>query len=64
MSESAVHLVDEVLPVKPIRQWVISFPIQIRLLLAVRPKIMSEVLNIVTSTISGHLCKRAGFKKS
>ena len=64
MSESAIHLVDEVLPIKPIRQWVISFPIQIRLLLAVRPKIMSEVLNIVTSTISGHLCKKAGFKKS
>ena len=64
MSESAIHLVDEVLPIKPIRQWVISFPIQIRLLLAVRPKIMSEVLNIVTSTISGQLCKKAGFKKS
>ncbi len=42
----------------------ISFPIQIRLLLAVRPKIMSEVLNVVTSTISGHLCKKAGFKRS
>jgi hypothetical protein len=64
MSESAIHLVDEVLPIKPIRQWVISFPIQIRLLLAVRPKIMSEVLNIVTNTISKHLCKKAGFKKS
>lgn len=64
MSESAIHLVDEVLPIKPIRQWVISFPIQIRLLLAVRPKIMSEVLNVVTNTISGHLCKKAGFKKT
>ena len=64
MSESAIHLVDEVLPIKPIRQWVMSFPIQIRLLLAVRPKIMSEVLNIVTNTISGHLCKKGGFKKS
>ena len=64
MSESAIHLVEEVLPIKPIRQWVISFPIQIRLLLAVRPKIMSEVLNVVTGTISGHLCKKAGFKKS
>lgn len=64
MSESAIHLVDEVLPIKPIRQWVISFPIQIRLLLAVQPKIMSEVLKIVTSTISGHLSKKAGFKKT
>jgi hypothetical protein len=56
--------VDEVLPIKPIRQWVMSFPIQIRLLLAVRPKIMSEVLNIVTNTISRHLCKKAGFKRT
>ena len=64
MSESAIHLVDEVLPVKPIRQWVLSFPIPIRLLLAVRPKIMAEILNIVTRTISGHLCKKAGLKRA
>ena len=64
MSESAIHLVDEVLPLRPIRQWVLSFPIQIRLLLAVRPKIMTEILNIATSTISGHLSKKAGFKKT
>ena len=64
MAESAIHLVDEVLPVKPIRQWVLSFPIQIRLLLAIRPKIMTKVLNIATQVISTHLCKKAGFKKS
>jgi hypothetical protein len=64
MSESAIHLVDEVLPIKPIRQWVLSFPIQIRLLLAIRPKIMTDVLNIVTNIISRHLCKKVGFKKS
>lgn len=62
MSESAIHLVDEVLPVKPIRQWVLSFPIQLRVLLAVRPKIMSEILNIATAVITQHLCKKAGFK--
>ncbi len=64
MAETAIHLVDEVLPVKPIRQWVFSFPIQIRLLLAIRPKIMTEILNIVTKTISQHLCKKAGFKRT
>jgi hypothetical protein len=64
MAESAAHLVDEVLPVKPVRQWVLSFPVQIRLLLAIRPKIMSEILNIATNTITGHLIKKAGFKKS
>ena len=64
MAETAIHLVDEVLPIKPIRQWVLSFPIQIRLLLAIRPKIMTEILNIVTKTISQHLSKKAGFKRA
>lgn len=32
MAESAIHLVDEVLPKKPVRQWVLSFPVPIRLL--------------------------------
>ncbi len=31
MSETAAHLVDSVLPQQPIRQWVLSFPFQIRL---------------------------------
>jgi hypothetical protein len=64
MSESAIHLVDEVLPVKPVRQWVLSFPIQLRVLLAVRPQIMSKILNIATGVISDHLCNKAGFKRS
>jgi hypothetical protein len=64
MAETAAHLVDQVLPVKPIRQWVMSFPIQLRLLLAIRPKLMGEVLNITHSAISTFLCKKAGFKKS
>lgn len=62
MSESAIHLVDEVLPIKPIRQWVLSFPIELRVLLAVRPKTMSEILNIATSTIAKHLARKAGFR--
>ncbi len=62
MNESAIHLVDEILPVKPVRQWVLSFPIQIRLLLSVRPTLMMNVLNIVTRTISRHLAKKAGIK--
>lgn len=50
MSESAIHLVDEVLPIK------------LRVLLAVRSKIMSEILNIATSAIAKHVAKKAGFK--
>jgi integrase len=35
MTESAMHLADEVLPAVPIRQWVLSFPYPLRLALAV-----------------------------
>jgi ribosomal protein S27E len=64
MSETAIHLVEQVLPVKPIRQWVMSFPIQLRLLLAIRPKIMAQVLHITHESISSFLCKKAGLNKS
>ena len=37
MAESAALLVDEVLPEQPIRQWVLSFPFQLRFLFASRP---------------------------
>ena len=64
MSETAIHLVDSVLPVKPLRQWVISFPFQIRLLLAIRPKLMGAVLHITHECIANHLRQKAGFAKS
>lgn len=64
MSETAIHLVDYVLPVKPIRQWVLSFPIQLRLLLAIRPKLMADVLHITNLCISNYLRKKAGLAKS
>ena len=37
MAESAALLVDEVLPHEPMRQWVLSFPYQLRFLFASRP---------------------------
>ncbi|QIG04736.1 hypothetical protein GTK47_04985 [Proteus sp. ZN5] len=40
MAESAALLVDEVLPEQPMRQWVLSFPFQLRFLFASRPEIM------------------------
>jgi len=64
MSETAAHLVDSVLPIQPIRQWVISFPFQIRLCLAVRPKIMTRALEITHSAISNFYRKRAGLSKT
>ena len=46
MAETAAHLVDHVLPHKNIRQWVLTFPVPIRLCLAVRPKVMARALEI------------------
>lgn len=60
MADSAAHLVDEVLPEKPIRQWVLSVPFQLRFLFATQPQVMSKVLAIVHRVISTFLIKRAG----
>ena len=58
--ESAALLVDEVLPWLPMRQWVLSFPFQLRFLFASRPEIMSRVLGIVYRAIDSHLIQQAG----
>jgi ribosomal protein S27E len=63
MAESAALLVDEVIPEQPIRQWVLSFPFQLRFLLASRPQLMGRVLGIVYRTLSSHLIQKAGFTR-
>ena len=64
MAESAALLVDEVFPEVPIRQWVLSFPFQLRFLLARYPELMGKVLGIVYRTLSTHLIKTAGYTKA
>ena len=61
MAESAALLVDEVLAHELIRQWVLSFPFQLRFLLASRPAITGQVLGIAYRAISTHLVKKAGY---
>ncbi|MBW9269274.1 MAG: IS91 family transposase [Candidatus Thiodiazotropha sp. (ex. Lucinisca nassula)] len=63
MAESAALLVDEVIPEQPIRQWVLSFPFQLRFLFASRPQLMGRVLGIVYRAISSHLIQKAGFTR-
>lgn len=60
MAECAALLVDEVLPEQPIRQWVLSFPFQLRFLFASQPDIMGQVLGIVYRIIATYLIKKAG----
>jgi len=60
MTETAAHLVDYVLPHKNIRQWVLTFPVPIRLCLAVRPKVMARALEISHLVTSQYYRKKAG----
>jgi len=60
MSETAAHLVDHVLPLKNIRQWVLTFPVPIRLCLAVRPKVMARALEISHLVTGQYYRKKAG----
>jgi ribosomal protein S27E len=55
MADSAAHLVDEILPDNPIRQWVLSVPFALRFLFVAQPGVMSKVLGIVYRVISTFL---------
>ena len=61
MADSAALLVDDILPHKPMRQWVLSFPFPLRFLFASNPKAMTGVLGIVYRVIATHLAHKAGF---
>ncbi|MFT6991682.1 MAG: ribosomal protein S27E [Paraglaciecola sp.] len=61
MAESAALLVDDVLKGYPIRQWVLSLPIPLRLLLARNPSELSKVMQIIHRAISTHIVNKAGF---
>ncbi len=63
MAETAAHLVDYVIPPVPVRQWVLSFPIPLRTVLAAHPQLLSAVLQIVHRVIATFLVKQAGLKR-
>jgi hypothetical protein len=58
MSQTAAHLVDHVIPHVPVRQWVLSLPIPLRLLLAAQPELVTPVLQVVQRVITRHLLAR------
>ena len=55
-------MVDHVIPRVPVRQWVLSLPILLRLLLAAQPKLVTPVLQVVHRVITRHLLGQAGLK--
>ena len=59
MAQTAARLVDHVIPHVPVRQWVLSLPIPLRLLLAAQP---TPVLQVVHRVITRRLLGQAGLK--
>jgi len=49
MIETSAHLVDNVFPEVPVRQWVLSFPWPLRLLFAGRPDALGRCLAVGSS---------------
>ena len=64
MAESAAHPVDQVIPRVPIRQWVLSLPIPLRILFAAHPEWLTPVLRIIHRVIAGFLRKQAGLQRA
>ena len=58
LTETAAHLTDSVFPEVQIRQWVISFPMQIRFFMAHNPKLTTKILDIYIRIISNFYSKR------
>jgi hypothetical protein len=50
-AERSAHLIDNVIPVVPVRQYVLSLPVQLRYVLAWRHELCLEVLGIFTDAL-------------
>ena len=57
--EISAHLVDEVIPRVPIRQWVITFPFDLRYLLAWHKKLRAQILSAVMRGLERHYVAQA-----
>jgi ribosomal protein S27E len=63
LAETAALLADEVLPERPLRQWVLSLPHALRFRLATNPDVLTVVLAAVYRTISGYLLEKTGLTR-
>jgi len=58
MADTAAYLVEKIFPKVRVRQWVLSFPLPLRYLMASTPKVQSKVLAITIRAISGMIRKK------
>ena len=63
MAQSAAHLVDQVIPHVPVRQWVLSFPIPLRIVFAAHLGLLTPALRIIHRVITRFLLDQAGLKR-
>ncbi len=64
MAETAALLADEVLPERPLRQWVLTLPYALRFLLATDSGALTQVLGVAYRMISVHLLHKAGLTRA
>jgi hypothetical protein len=55
MAETAAHLVEQVFPPLPVRQWVLSCPKRLRYLLSRDAEALNAVLHIFLRTMEARL---------
>jgi hypothetical protein len=62
MSEAAIYLTDTLLPLVPVRQFVVTFPPPLRLWLARSQTFASKICRCVSDALSEHLQRESGLK--
>jgi hypothetical protein len=63
MADTAKHLVEDVIPDVPVRQWVLSMPYNHRFILSSDQKLLNKILKIFHRVINSHYIKKANHKK-
>lgn len=59
MTDTSTFFINHIMPIAPVRQWVLSLPYDVRFAIAHKPKLTSLVLSIFIQTINRHLRKKA-----
>lgn len=63
MAEAAIHLVDDLLPLVPVRQFVVTFPVQLRLWMSRSKSLCANACEKVCAELTVHLQSAAGIEK-
>ena len=63
MAEAAIHLTDELLQLVPVRQFVVTFPVQLRMWMARSKSLCAKVCEKVCAELTAHLQSAAGIEK-